>query len=172
MIAKKKLSLSTKRVKESPRIPVEELREIIGDVKHIRDRAFIITQLKLGLRASEIANIKISELNITNSEVEKYYPDMGSSPHVARFDNAVYIPHDRQGNKSKCPRVLPVDEELRRLWMNYLLVRPDNDEPWLFPSRTSHSQVDDEAINNAWKRHFHPEYEETQQHRAVTSHYD
>jgi hypothetical protein len=32
--------------------------------------------------------------------------------------------------------------------------------------------VDDEAINDAWKRHFHPEYEETQQHQAVTSHYD
>lgn len=96
MIAKKKLSLSTKRVKEPPRIPVEDLRDIVADVKRIRDRAFIVTQLKLELRASEMANLKISELNITNSEVEKRYPDMGSSPQVARLDNAVYIPHDRQ----------------------------------------------------------------------------
>ena len=140
MIAKKKLSLSTKRVKEPPRIPVADLRENIADVKHIRDRSFIITQLKLGLRASEMANIKINELNITNSEVEKHYPDMGSSPQVARLNNAVYVPHDRQGNKSKRPRVLPVDEELRRLWMNYLLIRPDNDEPWLFLSRTNHTK--------------------------------
>jgi integrase/recombinase XerD len=171
MIAKKKMSLSTRRVKEPPRIPVEDLRDVVRDVKHIRDRAFIVTQLKLGLRASEMANIKISELNITNSEVAEHYPEMGTSPHVSRFENAVYIPHDREGNKSKRPRILPVDEELRRLWMNYLLIRPDNEQPWLFLSRTSHSQVDDEAINLAWKRHFHPEYEETQQYRAVTSHY-
>lgn len=43
--------------------------------------------------------------------------------------------------------------------MNYLLIRPDNDEPWLFLSRTNHTPVDDEAVNLAWKRHFHPEYE-------------
>lgn len=46
-----------------------------------------------------------------------------------------------------------------------------NDEPWLFLSRTNHTRVDDEAINLVWKRHFHPKYEEIQQHRAVTSHY-
>lgn len=171
MIAKKKLSLSTERVKEPPRIPVEDLRDVIADVEHIRDKAFIVTQLKLGLRASEMANIKISELTITNREVERHCENMGVSPQVSRFENAVYIPHDRQGNKSKRPRVLPIDDELRSLWIDYLLIRPDNDEPWLFLSRTNHTKVDDEAINNAWKRHFHPEYEETPHHRAVTSHY-
>jgi len=50
-----------------------------------------------------------------------------------------------------------------------LLIRPDNDEPWLFLSRTNHTKIDDEATNLAWKRHSHPEYEETRQHRAVTS---
>ena len=54
------MSLSTKRVKEPPRISVEELRNIVADVKHVRDRAFIVAQLKLGLRSSEIANIKIT----------------------------------------------------------------------------------------------------------------
>lgn len=50
--------------------------------------------------------------------------------------------------------MLPLDEELRRLWINYLLIRPDNDEPWLFLSRTSHTQVDDETVNLAWKAAF------------------
>ena len=121
---------------EEEAVPAHEAREgtapypgggppgIIADVKHIRDRAFIVTRSKLGLRASEMANIRICELNITSSEVEKHYPNMGSSPRIARLNNAVYIPHNRQGNKSKRPRVLPVDEELRRLWRNYLLIRP------------------------------------------------
>jgi len=171
IIAKKKMSLSTERIKEPPRIPVEELREIVSDVKHIRDRAFIATQLKLGLRASEMANIKINEINLASREVERHYEDMAESPHVSRFENAVYIPHDRQGNKSKRPRVLPVDDELRRLWIKYLLIRPDNDEPWLFLTKTNHTKVDDETVNNTWKRHLHPEYEETPHRRAVTSHY-
>lgn len=57
------------------------------------------------------------------------------------------------------------------MWINYLLIRPDNEEQWLFLSRTSHSQVDDEAVNLACKDAFHPEYGETDTHRAVTSHY-
>lgn len=140
-------------------------------MKHIRSRAFIVTQLKLGLRATEMANIKISEINIESGEVNRHYETLGTSSPVSRFRNAVYIPSDREGNESKRPRLLPIDDELRRLWINYLLIRPDNGQPWLFLSRTNHTQVDDEAINNTWKRYFHPEYEESPQHRAVTSHY-
>jgi len=158
-------------VKDPPRMSVTKLQEKRRHIQHIRDLAFIATQLKLGLRASEMANIKICELSISNSEVKAHYSVMGSSPHLDQFENVVYIPADREGNKSERPRVLPIDEELRRLWTNYLLIRPDNEEPWLFLSRTNHTKVDDEAINLAWKRYFHPEYEETQQHRAVTSHY-
>lgn len=171
LIAKMKLSLSTERVKEPPRITVEELREILSEVKHVRDRAFIITQLKLGLRASEMANIKIREVNIAKREIERHYEDMGTSHHVSQFENAVYIPHDRQGNKSMRPRVLPVDNELRRLWIKYLLVRPDNEEPWLFLSKTNHAKIDDETVNDVWKRNFHPKFGETPRFRAVTSHY-
>lgn len=170
-IAKKKMSLSTERVKEPPRISVDDLRDVIADVKHIRDRAFIVTQLKLGLRASEMANIKISEVNLTSREVNEHYDELGSASRISRFDNAVYIPCDRAGNKSKRPRVLPIDDELRRLWVKYLLVRPDNGEPWLFLSHSSNTKVDDETINRIWKGHFHPEYEEMPHHRAVTSHY-
>ena len=170
-IAKKKLALSTERVKEPPRIPITTLREIIQGVTHVRDRAFIVTQLKLGLRATEMANLTLAEISLTNREVERHYGELGSAPQLADYENAVYIPHDRAGNKSKRPRVLPIDDELRRLWINYLLIRPDNGEPWVFLSKTNHAQVDDEAINIAWKRAFHPAYEETPQHRAVTSHY-
>lgn len=170
-VAKKKLSLSTERVKDPPRIPVSTLREILGDVTHVRDRALIAMQLKLGLRATEIANIKLSELDITDHEVQRHYTDMGTASQVARFEDAVFIPSDRPGNKSERPRMLPIDDEMRRVLTNYLLVRPDADEPWMFLSRTNHTRIDDETVNLAWKRAFHPEYAETSHHRAVTSHY-
>lgn len=90
--AKEKIDLSAARVKEPPRIPVESLREVLRDVTHLRNRAFIATQLKLGLRATELANIKLTEVNITNKELQSHYGDLGASPHVAPHENAVYIP--------------------------------------------------------------------------------
>ena len=144
---------------------------VLGDVTHVRDRALIAMQLKLGLRATEIANIKLSELDITDHEVQRHYTDMGTASQVARFEDAVFIPSDRPGNKSERPRMLPIDDEMRRVLTNYLLVRPDADEPWMFLSRTNHTRIDDETVNLAWKRAFHPEYAETPHHRAVTSHY-
>lgn len=170
-IAKEKVDLTTERVKEPPRIPVETLRERIARVTNVRQRALIVTQLKLGIRATEMANIKLSEVNLINEELREHYPNLGTSPHVSDYSNAVYIPHDREGNKRRRPTVLPLDDELRRLWITYLLMRPDNGEPWLFLSHTSNTQLDDEAVNLAWKDAFHPEYAETETHRGVTSHF-
>ncbi len=67
--------------------------------------------------------------------------------------------------------MLPINDELRRILIRYLLIRPDNGEPWLFLSQRSNTETDGEAINDAWKRHFRPEYEETEQHSGVTSHF-
>lgn len=170
-LAERQVDLSTGRVKEPPRISLDRLREILADVDHIFDQAIIAVQLKLGLRASEVANIKISEINIRQQEVQEHYDRMGSAPRVSEYDDAVYIPHDRSGNKSKRPRVLPIDDELRRILIRYLLIRPDNGEPWLFLSQRSNTQTDDEVMNTAWKRHFRPEYDETEQHQGVTSHF-
>jgi integrase/recombinase XerD len=55
--------------------------------------------------------------------------------------------------------------------LRYLLIRPDNDEAWVFLSQSRHEQLRKQDINTAWKDAFHPEYAETEHHRAVTSHY-
>ena len=101
-----------------------------------------------------MANIKLSELDITDHEVQRHYTDMGTASQVARFEDAVFIPSDRPGNKSERPRMLPIDDELRRVLTNYLLIRPDADEPWMFLSRTNHTQVDDETINSPGNARF------------------
>lgn len=170
-IAKTKMSFSEENTKEPPRISIEKLRKHISGIKHIRDRALVVTQLKLGLRASEMANIKLGEISLQSGEAQRHYRGLGSSEFVEDYQNAVYIPHNRTKNKSQRPRVLPLDEEVRTLWMRYLLIRPDNGEPWLFLSHTSNSQMDDRAINEVWKRHFQPEYAETDRHKGVTSHF-
>jgi len=88
-------------------------------------------------------------------------------------ENAIFIPQpdERDGNKSKRPRVLPLDDELQRVLLRYLLVRPDNGKSWLFLSKKSHSQLTTKRINAVWKEVFHPQYDETDRYKPVTSHY-
>jgi len=170
--AKGKLDLSDDESDDQHPIQLDELRDIIhNDIKHIRDQALIIIQLKLGLRASEASNIKLSEIHIANSELQDHYEDLGTHPTLEGRSNAVYIPHDRDLNKSKRPRVLPLDTELRQVLLQYLLCRPDNGRPWLFLSKSGGKKLDQDNINDVWKKYFRPKYGPTERYRGVSSHY-
>ena len=170
-LTKHKTEFSKEPPKKQPRIPIPELRDILSTVTHIRDLAILTMQLKLGLRATELCNICLSDLNITNEELNRHYDRLGDCRMLKDRSNAVYIPHDREGNKSPCPRLLPIDEELRQILTRYLLIRPTNGKPELFLSKTRHLPINKQAVNNVWKETFHPEYIETDEYRAVTSHY-
>ena len=170
--AKGKIDLNGDDPKEPRPIPLDELRSVLqNEVKHVRDRALIVMQFKLGLRASEASNIKLSEIHIANSELQDHYSDLGTHPALEDRPNAVYIPHDRERNKSERPRVLPLDDELRRVLLQYLLCRPDNGEPWLFLSKSGGRKVDHTNINDVWKKYFRPEYGPNERYRGVSSHY-
>jgi integrase/recombinase XerD len=168
-----KMDLSRPEVKDPPRIPVPELRAIVGNVQHLRDRAVLVVQLKLGLRATELCNLQIQDINISDPRLKQAYPKLGTHTAVSDRSNSVYIAtrDERAGNKSRNPRVLPLDDELQGLLRQYLLVCPDADEPWVFLSQTTHSQLDQEYVNQIWTAVFRPEYDETESHRAVTSHF-
>jgi integrase/recombinase XerD len=153
-------------------VTLDELQDVVSDITHIRDLAIVALQLKLGLRATEVCNIKLSELHIQNSDVLDHYGGMGTARGLQGRKNALYIPHDRDGNKSRRPRLLPFDDELRSVLVRYLLIRPDNGEPWLFLSKNARQQLRKKAVNkDVWKANFHPEYAETDDHRAITSHF-
>lgn len=170
-LAKATVDLTDDGPKEPPRLTVEELRAVVEDITHIRDRLIVLMQLKLGLRASEVCNIKLSEIHLSNRDVQEHYEELGAARQLKGRENAVYIPHDRERNKSRRPRLLPLDDELRHALLQYLLIRPDNGEPWLVLSKTQQIQMQRENINRVWKDAFHPEYAETEEYRAVTSHY-
>lgn len=170
--AKGKIDLNGDDPKEPRPIPLEELRSVLqNEVKHVRDRALIVMQFKLGLRASETANVKLSEIHIANAELQDHYEELGTHPALEGRPNAVFIPHDRERNKSERPRVLPLDDELRRVLLQYLLCRPDNGEPWLFLSKSGGKKVAHTNINDVWKKYFRPEYGPNERYRGVSSHY-
>jgi len=155
-LAREKVNLDNPDSKEHRRLPVEELQEMMESVTHLRERAIIGFQFKLGLRAGEVSNIKLSDLSLQNAGIQTHYPEMGSERRLEGRPNAIYIPSgdERPGNKSRRPRVLPLDDELRRLLVRYLLVRPDNGEPWLFLSEKSHSKINKKTVNKVWKNAF------------------
>lgn len=175
--AREKVDLRPPDDKELPRIDISEMREILSDVNDYRSRAIIATQLKLGLRLGELCNIQLRDVHISNPELQRHYPELGSRPELKGRENVIYIPsrEEYDGNKSHRARLLPLDDELRRLLLRYLLVRPDNREPYLFLTLKTHRKIvpdgGSNTINDLWKEAFHPKYAETEKHEGITSHF-
>ena len=167
------LALTRTAQRDYPWIALETLRAIIDDIVHVRARALVVSQLKLGLRASEVSNLQIEDLTLDDTACQRWYAELGTHPHVRDRANAVYVPpaHERDGNKSARPRVLPIDDELRRVLRAWLLVRPQNGTPWVFLTAGTHTHLDAASVNRAWTEAFQPRFAETPSTRAVTSHY-
>jgi len=172
-LTRDRVPLPVKKEKEHRRIPIPELREMVQSVTSLRERAIVVLQLKLGLRAGEVANIKLQDIRATDLEATTHFDQCGTHDRLEEYEDVIYIPskNEREGNKSSRPRLLPLDEEIQALLDRYLFVRPDNGEPWLFLSLKSHSKITNKAPNKVWKGAFHPQYAETDEHRSVTSHY-
>jgi integrase/recombinase XerD len=173
--ARKKINFEKAEDKDPPHIDLEEHRERIQNIKHVRELACIVMEMKAGLRVGELVNIKLKDLHIDDNDLRDVYPDIGTNPKLQGFENALFIPSkfDRDGNKSKKSRILPLDEEMRYVLKQYLLIRPSNPEGWVFLSDAGHKKMYRNAVNEAWKKHYWPDYEfgEDDLYRSVTSHY-
>jgi integrase/recombinase XerD len=161
--------------KTPPNLSVEDLADVLVTVKHWKHRALILIMLFLGIRAQEACNIELSEVNIQHEELQKHYPELGTHDRVPTDVDAIYFPtrYDREGNKSKNERILPIPDELKVALVRYLMVRPDNGKPWLFLSQTRHNQMGNSKVNEIWKEYFHPQYEydEDDKYDSITSHF-
>lgn len=154
-----------------PDLTLTELRNVFDSIENIRSRALVGLQLKLGLRAGEVFNLRTEDIQLSHSGVQECYPELGSHPALGEYTDVLYVPPDRDGNKSSVPRLLPIDEELRWLLIRHLLTRPQVGEPWVFLSKRSFRQLSHDGINRPWKDAFHPQYAETEKTRAITSHF-
>lgn len=152
-------------------LALDDLQSTFAGAENLRTRGIIGTQLKLGLRRGEICNLQLQDIHISLPELQDRYAELGSHPALDGITDALYIATDRKGNKSANPRLLPLDEELRWMLLRYLLTRPQVDEPWVFLSKTSYSQLSGSYVNAHWKDVFHPQFGETEQHRSITSHF-
>ncbi|WP_434531166.1 tyrosine-type recombinase/integrase [Haloarcula sp. NS06] len=170
-LARKETRLGKSQKKDHYVLSLSNLRSVFRQTANIRRRAIIGLQLKQGLRAGEVCNLRLSDINISHSELQTQYPELGTHRAFGEHKGAIYIPHDRDGNKSSNPRLIPVDDELRWLLLRHLLTRPQVNEPWAFLSRRTFTKMVPQGVNKEWKTTFHPEYAETDQNAPITSHY-
>jgi len=149
------------------------ISEKLHSVKNIREQTILSAQFKLLARVGAMTEMLLCDIDIQHSELKNHYPKLGTHPRLDDYQNAVVIPdrHSRDRNKSANPRILPIDDELRRLLIRYLLIRPDADEPYVFLSQERNDQLWPKRINQMWKEAFHPEFAETELYKPITSHY-
>lgn len=179
---KRKADLSNEDPDDHPNLSLDDIERQVKSIKHIGERAMTVTQLKLGIRSTELANIRLDEIHITNADVLAHYDGregqnhgpMGSHDKLEGISNAVYIPHDdkRPGNKRKMPTIIPLDDETRQVLIDWLLIRPDNGDPHLFLTQKG-KPLDKDSLRYIWSKHWLPEYkfEEEDEVRSISPHY-
>jgi integrase/recombinase XerD len=176
-IAKREIDLSgDSNVGDYPPLNVSELRDIIQNCLHVRDRLFIVWPLKFALRAGALLNIHLEDIALSHGSIKHEYPSLGTAAALDGYENVLYIPSrdEREGNKSHRSRILPLDDEARRVLIQFLQTRPTVDSPNLIVSERTYEPMDDsEHVSVVWKDHFEgvnnsAEYEK---YRNIRSHY-
>ena len=174
LIVKEEMDLSESDVDDFLHLKFEDIKAQVHNIKHIGERAATVFQLKTGVRSSELGNIRFKDIHIANAEVLNHYSDldMGEHPQLEDRPNAVYIPMDRAENKRERPTVIPLDDETRRVLIDWLLIRPDNGDPHVFLTQKG-KPMDRNSLRHVWTKHWHPEYkfEDGEEVRSISPHF-
>ncbi len=118
-------------------ISVEEMRSFVGDITHPLERAVVVTLLKTGMRAGELCNLDLRDVHLDDCpgldhdvrvQVESRPDSVFVSAEPSR--NSVVNGEERTAsNKRKRDTTVPVDDELRRVLLRWLAIRPDARSP-------------------------------------------
>ena len=115
-------------------ISLEEMRTFVDGITHPLERAVIVTLLKTGMRVGELCNLDLRDLHLAFDAL-----DLEATPRVALEGRprALYVDADATrgasvngevrtaANKRKRSTVVPVDDELEAVLLEWLAIRPD-----------------------------------------------
>lgn len=157
-----------------PKLTLDDVVEVVEGIKHIGERALTVTQLKTGIRSTELSNIRFEHIHVTNPDVLSHYDEMGTHDQLDGIVNAVYIPPEDKmpGNKREMPTVIPLDDEVRRVLIDWLLIRPDNGDEHVFLTQKG-KPMSKSNLRHIWTKHWWPEYEydKEDEFRSITPHF-
>lgn len=100
-------------------------------------------------------------------------PNLGPNDRLVGHENVVRTASkfEREPNKSRRPRLLPIDEEFQVCLTHYLLTQPDIGAEAVVYVPYTHNPAAYDHVNRDWTEHFQETYPETDQHRSVSSHF-
>jgi len=153
-------------------ITVPAMRSFVADVTHPLDRAIVVTLLKTGVRAGELCNLDRRDIALSEGPFEwSHRPQLDGKPDSIYVDDEPSASQEYNGqqrtasNKRKRATVIPVDDELASVLVEWLAVRPDprSDADPLFVSTTDewgkrltpdmvHHIVETHAREQGWYR--------------------
>jgi integrase/recombinase XerC len=119
-------------------IAVTEMRSFVGSIGHPLECAVVVTLLKTGVRVGELCNLDLQDLHLETPELDfAWTPRVQLERRPASLFVAAEPARGRTvngeersaSNKRKRETVIPVDDELRRVLLEWLAIRPDPVSP-------------------------------------------
>ncbi len=116
-------------------ISLPEMRSFVADIHHPLHRAIVLTLLKTGIRAGELCNLDLIDINLDH-EASTWQP----RAHIAGRSDSMFVSAEHSygresggerrqaSNKRKRETVIPIDGELKDVLVRWLAVRPDTPE--------------------------------------------
>jgi integrase/recombinase XerC len=117
-------------------ISVPTMREFVAGIDHPLDQAVVLMFLKTGIRAGELCNLDLRDLELTDDDISAAYP-VERRGQVRNEPEALFVDSDvargdvvngeerLASNKRKRATVIPVDDELHAVLRRWLAIRPD-----------------------------------------------
>jgi integrase len=155
-------------------IAIEAMRTFVAGIRHPLHRVVVLTLLKTGMRAGELCNLDVRDLNLERSGPR---PDVPVRAGLDGRPDSLYVATEptrgavvngekrTASNKRKRDTTIPADAELARTLRRWLAIRPDtrSEAVPLFVSTTGdwgqrltpdmvHHLVETHARENGWYR--------------------
>ena len=73
IIAKNEYELRESEPDDYPKLVSEHTIEQVKSINHIGERAATVFQLKTGVRSTELSNIRLEELHLSNADVRAHF---------------------------------------------------------------------------------------------------
>ncbi len=144
----------TESIDKNPRrreLTVDDVRGFLRTVNHPRDRAVILTLFKTGVRAGELANLRLEDVSLEGLDDEL---GVGGGP--TRPDTLL-VRSDHTGNKRMRDTRIPVDRELHRELARWLRVRPEGGDRVFVPlSSNGGDTLSSEAVASIMRKYTEP----------------
>ncbi|MFB6134837.1 MAG: tyrosine-type recombinase/integrase [Halanaeroarchaeum sp.] len=118
-------------------VSLDSMRSFLSAVSHPLERAVIATLLKTGIRAGELCNLDVRDVNLDDVALSTDEPrpalrDHPDSLYVSAAPKAgetINGERRSESNKRKRDTRIPIDSELKRVLERWLAIRPDPRSP-------------------------------------------